>query len=755
MSSAIKSSLLSEWPWTNLGALKARIPHYISQYVLYGPMVAKAIHTNFYGGNEVDNWCFHILLLSLLRGFICQLWLMYSNMHALTKKYKICKEDTEFDQIDREWDWDNFILFQAFMATAAHHFLPYFQNLPAWNAWGLLYLVILHMGPAEALFYWVHRAFHKDFLFQRYHSLHHASITLTPPTAGTATFLEHISQTLIMAVPLIGTSLMGGASMGMIYVYCLVFDFLRCMGHCNVEMVPEAIYRYLPPLKYLLYTPSYHALHHTEMDTNLCLFIPLYDYIGHTINPKSWDLHRSIRAGQEDRVPEFVFLAHVVDMLSSLHVRFVFRSFSAIPFSTRWYLIPFWPTSVPVMFAMWAWAKPFVNTSHRLRGQFHQNWVIPRFGFQYFLPFAKNGINNLIENAILSADRMGVKVISLAALNKNEALNGGGTLFVQRLPNLRVRVVHGNTLTAAVILNEIHPDVKEVLLTGATSKLGRAIALYLCQKGIRVMMLTNSEERYKSIQEEAPAEFQKLLVKVTKYQAARNCKEAMLVQASLALAPTTTASSDENRHGKQISNLGRARRKRYKFEDTRMVEENYATTMVPLRGRCISSRIKSYSPQDRSGAVLESKGYSRKSKISYRSQDRRVYGPRKSSALVAILAGRSIISSQTWIVGKWISFREQKWAPPGTHFHQFVVPPIFELRRDCTYGKLAAMQLPDDTEGLSTCEYTLARRCVHACHAGGVLHSLEGWDHHEVGAINVDKIDVVWKAALKHGMKPL
>lgn len=71
---------------------------------------------------------------------------------------------------------------------------------------------------------------------------------------------------------------------------------------------------------------------------------------------------------------------------------------------------------------------------------------------------------------------------------QNEALNGGGTLFVNKHPNLRVRVVHGNTLTAAVILKEIPNDITEVFLTGATSKLGRAIALYLCTKQVRVLV---------------------------------------------------------------------------------------------------------------------------------------------------------------------------------------------------------------------------------------------------------------------------
>jgi hypothetical protein len=38
--------------------------------------------------------------------------------------------------------------------------------------------------------------------------------------------------------------------------------------------------------------------------------------------------------------------------------------------------------------------------------------------FQYFLPFGKESINNLIEQAILDADKMGVKVLALGALNK-------------------------------------------------------------------------------------------------------------------------------------------------------------------------------------------------------------------------------------------------------------------------------------------------------------------------------------------------
>ena len=51
-------------------------------------------------------------------------------------------------------------------------------------------------------------------------------------------------------------------------------------------------------------------------------------------------------------------------------------------------------------------------------------------------------------------------------------------------------------------------------------------------------------------------------------------------------------------------------------------------------------------------------------------------------------------------------------------------------------------------------QYTLGRGVVHACHAGGVVHFLEGYEGHEVGAIDVDRIDVVWEAAMRHSLRP-
>ncbi|KAG8379596.1 hypothetical protein BUALT_Bualt07G0105300 [Buddleja alternifolia] len=511
----------------------------------------------------------------IVRALVHQLWTTYSNMLFLNRARKIDQNGVEFNQIDAEWHWDNFLILQAVMASLSYLSFPSLANIPLWDIKGILCCLILHIGISEPLYYWIHRLLHTPILFRRYHWLHHSSQVINPFTAGHATFLEHLLLCVVVGIPTLGTALMGYGSIGLMYSYLLVFDFLRCLGHSNVEVIPSNVFEAVPFLKYLIYTPTYHSLHHMDMGTNFCLFMPVYDKLWNTLNTKSWDFHKEISSRTNSKVPDFVFLVHVVDVMAAMHSPFVFRSFSSIPYSIKPFLFAMWPSTFIVMLVMWARSKTFLFSFYNLRDKLHQTWVVPRFGFQYFLPFAAEGINNQIEDAILKADKLGVKVISLAALNKNEGLNGGGVLFTNKHPNLRVRVVHGNTLTAAVIINDIPREVDEVFLTGATSKLGRAIALYLAQRKVKVLMLTLSTERFVKIQKEAPLDCQKYLVQVTKYEAAKHCK------------------------------------------------------------------------------------------------------------------------------------------------------------------------------------YTLERGVVHACHAGGVVHFLEGWKHHEVGAINVDQIDVVWKAALRHGLKPL
>ncbi|BBM98496.1 aldehyde decarbonylase [Marchantia polymorpha subsp. ruderalis] len=624
MSMAAKRPYLTASPWHTLRGYK---------YVVLVPFLIKAIHANYFAGNDVDNWCWHMLLVTFLRLLLAQLWMTFSRMHGIVKKYQIHEGGVTFEQVDREFHSDDHMILEVLLATAVHVWMPGFRFLPLWNTKGLVTIFFIHAGPTEFVYYWLHRFLHTDFLFNNYHHFHHLSVYTEPATAGVSTFLELVLYAGIKGIALLGTIFTGGASISMIYIYWMTFDFLKNMAHCNCEIVPAWAFRTLPFLKYTMITPSYHSLHHTEPATNFCLFMPLYDHLNGTVNKNSDELYDRITAGRQETAPDFVFLPHCVDMLSALQVTFVLRHTAAHPYSSQWYLWFLLPIPILSCICMTIWGKVFVAYKYYLNDIVGQTWVVPRFGFQYFIPQEMKNINSLIESAILEADRTGVKVISLGALNKNEALNGGGALFVQKHPDLRVRVVHGNTLTAACILKGLPEGVTEVFMNGATSKLGRAIALYLVRRRVNVMMLTSSKERFDAIVREAPTHLRHYFTLVTDYRSGKNCK--------------------------------------------------------------------------------------------------------------------------TWIMGKWTRSRDQRWAPKGTHFHQFVVPPVASARKDCTYGKLAAMRMPPHVKGLYSCEVTCERNVVHACHAGGLVHCLEGWAHHEVGGIDVDRIDLVWEAALKHGFLPV
>ncbi|XP_025814119.1 protein ECERIFERUM 3-like [Panicum hallii] len=110
--------------------------------------------------------------------------------------------------------------------------------------------------------------------------------------------------------------------------------------------------------------------------------MPLFDPLGGTINAKSWELQKEVDQGMNDRVPNFVFLAHVVYVVSSTQVPFAFRSCSSLPFTTHLMLLPLWPVAFAFMLLQWFCSKTFTVSFYFLRGRLHHTWSIPIYGFQ-------------------------------------------------------------------------------------------------------------------------------------------------------------------------------------------------------------------------------------------------------------------------------------------------------------------------------------------------------------------------------------
>ncbi|XP_038682100.1 very-long-chain aldehyde decarbonylase GL1-6-like [Tripterygium wilfordii] len=137
--------------------------------------------------------------------------------------------------------------------------------------WQVIITMLLRVGPVEFLYYWLHRALHHHYLYSRYHSHHHSSIVTQPITCKQP-----------------DTLLNGTVSMTSFCGYLLFLDFMNYMGHCNFELFPKWLFSIFPPIKYLIYTPSFHSLHHSQFRTNYSLFMPIYDYVYNTMD-KSTD----------------------------------------------------------------------------------------------------------------------------------------------------------------------------------------------------------------------------------------------------------------------------------------------------------------------------------------------------------------------------------------------------------------------------------------------------------------------------------
>ena len=67
---------------------------------------------------------------------------------------------------------------------------------------------------------------------------------------------------------------------------------------------------------------------------------------------------------------------------------------------------------------------------------------------------------------------------------QEEELNRYGSLYMEKHPYLKLRVVDGSALTVGEVLNYIPKGATHVLLRGNLNKVAYAIALALCQRRV-------------------------------------------------------------------------------------------------------------------------------------------------------------------------------------------------------------------------------------------------------------------------------
>ncbi|KAE8817364.1 Protein WAX2 [Hordeum vulgare] len=480
---ATNPGLFSEWPWKRLGSFK---------YMVLAPWAVHGLHlVTTKGWRQADLGYILILPSMVLRALHNQAWITVSRIQNARGKRQIVDRGIEFEQVDREGNWEDQIILSAILLLLGAMYLPGGQHVPLWRTDGALLLALVHAGPVEFLYYWFHRALHHHFLYTRYHSHHHASIVTEPITSVIHPFPELLAYQLLFSIPMITCALTGTASIIAFEIYVIYIDFMNNMGHCNFELVPNWLFKWSPPLKYLIYTPSFHSLHHTHFRTNYSLFMPFYDYIYNTMDKSTDTLYESSLKEKEKEV-DVVHLTHLTSLQSIYHIRSGFSQYASKPYTSKWQLWIMWPVSWISMVLTWLYGSWFTIDRNVMMKLSIQSWAIPRYKFHYGLNREKEAINSLIVKAICEANKKGAKVLSLGLLNQDQSLNGSGQLYLEKYPNMGLTLVDGTSLAAAVVVNSIPQGTDQVVLAGNMSKVAHVVAATLCKKNIKVIM-TNKQ----------------------------------------------------------------------------------------------------------------------------------------------------------------------------------------------------------------------------------------------------------------------
>ncbi|KAL6591360.1 hypothetical protein ACP70R_049863 [Stipagrostis hirtigluma subsp. patula] len=508
-SMASKPGPLTRWPWQDLGNYK---------YALLAPFAARSTYRFVTSGSEErDLVSFFVLPVLLLRLLYSQLWITVSRHQTARSKHRIVTKSLDFDQVDRERNWDDQIILTALLFYAVNAALPLAQGLPWWNSKGLVITALLHVGPVEFLYYWFHRALHHHYLYSRYHSHHHASIVTEPITSVIHPFAEELVYFTLFAIPLLTMVATSTASVAVTNGYLIYIDFMNYLGHCNFELVPKCLFDVFPPLKYLMYTPSFHSLHHTQFRSNYSLFMPLYDHLYGTVDKSSDDLYERTLHGRGDAAPDVVHLTHLAAPESLFHLRLGFASLASAPLAVA--SLGDWAARPLAAVASLA-GRTFRSEANRLGNLSIETWVVPRYtsqviaidGFQLEIYTSKEsvyGVSRLIEKAVADAEASGARVLTLGLLNQSYELNRNGELYVIRKPSLKTKIIDGTSLAVAAVLHMIPEGTKDVLLLGNANKMSLVLTSALCERETQVQMV--DKDLYDSLKQQLRPEMHKYL----------------------------------------------------------------------------------------------------------------------------------------------------------------------------------------------------------------------------------------------------
>jgi len=157
--------------------------------------------------------------------------------------------------------------------------LDWFQRVPP-TFWNVALSVLGLFLWVEFVYYWLHRLMHrKSFYFV--HRAHHESLVVRPLTSLTFSISERMLQSLIAGTAALAFSQVVPLPVEGPVLYYFVFFLLDILGHLNVEVFPAGFGGSI--LGKVVYTPTFHAMHHARFKGHYGLFTSIMDHLFGTV----------------------------------------------------------------------------------------------------------------------------------------------------------------------------------------------------------------------------------------------------------------------------------------------------------------------------------------------------------------------------------------------------------------------------------------------------------------------------------------
>lgn len=140
--------------------------------------------------------------------------------------------------------------------------------LPAW--WVVALQVGFFVYLDDFLYYWMHRAMHRRWLFKHIHGVHHR---VRAPVAAVGHSMHVVEYLLTTAVMLVGPLVLG-VHVLTLYVWVVIRQWEAAEGHCGYDF-PLSPSRLVPGS----HAAGHHDFHHAKVNGNYAGYLPIWDRV--------------------------------------------------------------------------------------------------------------------------------------------------------------------------------------------------------------------------------------------------------------------------------------------------------------------------------------------------------------------------------------------------------------------------------------------------------------------------------------------